>query len=672
MNGETESSSGKPEELIFNGLNAETGEYLFPPMKLDEIPGFARDTEEDEAYIAASKKRAEEAVYGTVSWVEDDTDLGHAGWGVILADKDKEAEAVKEALSELLEHRKAQAQREKAEHYQEYTYYEGDSAIDFVAVYADPFGPADPDKMPYYLLIVGDPDKIPYSFQYQLDTQRAVGRIHFTKADGSADLEAYAQYAHNVVQAERQAEAGTLALPRQAAFFGVRNEGDGATRLSANHLVTPLAEALGKRTQDRKMGWDIQPLIGDKAYKHDLAHLLGGDGTPALVFTASHGAGFPSGGESQLRHQGALVCQDWPGRVAWGGQPLSEDHYFSADDVASNAQMLGLLTFHFACFGAGTPAENDFTHHRGFGEPVSIAPHAFVAGLPQKLLSRGALATVGHVERAWSYSFRWAYEDYFTAFEDALYQLLLGYPVGKAMESINSRYTTLTASLNYTIDKKIRKGKPVDPGDFARDWTACNDARSYVIVGDPAARLFLQPVDAGEEPVRPDVERVTLSTGAAGEGGEEHTGEVSAAEEVVPAEGEEEFGLFGRDREPKEGDEEREESGLKRSLRELTDRLGQAISNLAQDAATLEVKTYSSDDMTGVQFKKGKFEGDVQPTLRALTYVKLDGDMTVVVPQGDAELWAIHSEMVEKAQANRAKIIEIAISAATSIVNILE
>jgi hypothetical protein len=417
------------------------------------------------------------------------------------------------------------------------------------------------------------------------------------------------------------------------------------------------------------MGWDIRKLMAEEAHKDRLGHLLGGDETPALLFTASHGAGFPSGGESQLRHQGALVCQDWPGPVMWGGQPLLEDHYFSADDVASNAQMLGLLTFHFACFGAGTPAENDFTHHRGFKEPISIAPHAFVAGLPQKLLRRGALATVGHVERAWSYSFRWAYQDYFTAFEDTFYQLLMGYPVGKAMESINTRYTTLTASLNYTIDRKIRKGKAVDPGDFARDWTACNDARSYAIVGDPAVRLFLQPKGASQEPARPDVETVTISA-PSGEG-EEGIAEVSAAEEITAEEEEAEY-LLGIGRKPKEEGEDEEEKGLKRSLQQLTDRLSQAIANLAQDAATLEVKTYSSDDMTGIQFKQGKFEGNVQPTLRALTYIKLDGDMTVVVPQGDEELWAIHSEMVEKAQANRAKIIEIAISAATSIVNILE
>ena len=49
-----------------------------------------------------------------------------------------------------------------------------------------------------------------------------------------------------------------------------------------------------------------------------------------------------------------------------------------------------------------------------------------------------------------------------------------------------------------------------------------------------------------------------------------------------------------------------------------------------------------------------------------------DGRGDFIVPDGDDSLWAIHTEMVEKAQANRARLIEIAVSAATSIVNILE
>ena len=68
----------------------------------------------------------------------------------------------------------------------------------------------------------------------------------------------------------------------------------------------------------------------------------------------------------------------------------------AGDDVASDARLLGLLAFHFACYGAGTPRMDDFAH-RSLQEPVAIAPHAFVASLPRRLLGHpqgGALAAV--------------------------------------------------------------------------------------------------------------------------------------------------------------------------------------------------------------------------------------------------------------------------------------
>jgi hypothetical protein len=150
-----------------------------------------------------------------------------------------------------------------------------------------------------------------------------------------------------------------------------------------------------------------------------------------------------------------------------------------------------MVAFFFACFSGGTPRLDDFSH-AAFAEPEPIAPHAFVATLPKRLLSHprgGALAVVAHVERAWGYSFSWpGAGPQLQAFESTLTQLASGHPIGSALEYFNDRYSQLAAMLTTQIeDAKFQKD--IDEVEIAGTWTAHNDARSYVIVGDPAIRL---------------------------------------------------------------------------------------------------------------------------------------------------------------------------------------
>src|SRR5512144_3161013 len=240
-------------------------------------------------------------------------------------------------------------------------------------------GPADPDVVPYYLLIVGDPGSIPYSFQYQLDVQYAVGRLHFDR------VEDYASYARSVLAAE----TGQVLRQPRLQLFATHNRSDSATQLSSSRLVTPLAASL----RDARPDWKVQACIGEEATKRELSDLLRDPSPPALLFTATHGIGFPAGHPRQRHEQGALLCQDWPGPLA-GLRPLGPDQYFAAEDVGTATVAAGLIAFHFACFGAGTPQWDEFADGRRESRP-RLAADPFVAALPKRLLAHergGALA----------------------------------------------------------------------------------------------------------------------------------------------------------------------------------------------------------------------------------------------------------------------------------------
>jgi hypothetical protein len=488
------------EELFFNGINGATGNYLLPPMSSQDLSRIAQGEALDQNHLEELRawyQRAAQKHLGPKEGV-DPKKLDESGWGVLFAFEDKDrVPVIKEALKELLDLRKEQA----GEHYREYTghdsYRHSESKTEFLARHGVGPGPVDPDKVPYYLLIVGDPEKIPYRFQYQLDVQYAVGRIYFET------LEEYAQYARSVVMAEK----GKVTLPRHAAFFGVQNLDDPATGLSATKLVAPLAEKMAE--DQRQKGWKIATVLASDAKKARLQKLLGGAETPALLFTASHGMGFPMDDLRQLKHQGALLCGDWPGPMNWRKE-IPEDFYFAADHVGHDARLLGLLSFHFACYGAGTPRLDDFAH-QAFKQPVAIAPHAFVAQLPQRLLGHpkgGALAVVGHVERAWGYSFMWERAGtQLAVFESTLKALMEGHPVGSAIEYFNGRYAELSTILSEEL-QDIQFGEKANDLELAGLWTANNDARSYVIIGDPAVRLPVGDTNASQE--RPVIKPVEI------------------------------------------------------------------------------------------------------------------------------------------------------------------
>jgi hypothetical protein len=468
--------------LYFNGIDATSGEYLLPPISPSLFAHALEGATLNEKEVEELKNWFFKKTRPHMGLKEGDPiDLGQAGWGAIFAsDADP---AIRVALKELLDWRKEQATRQQANYYHEFIgesgYQTGETKLSWLARHGMGPGPAEPEKVPYYLLLVGDPGTIPYRFQIQLDIQYATGRLYFE------NLEEYAAYAHSVVEAERTA----LARSRTITFFGVSNPDDPATRLSATELVKPLSEDIA-RDHTTMM---VRSIPAEDATKSHLANLIGGEETPAFLFTASHGMAFPNGHPLQFKRQGALLTQDWPGPQKYN-QPIPEDFYFSADDVPDSAQVFGMLAFFFACYGAGTPQLEEFAQAAFKDTRATIAPRPFIAGLPNRLLSHpngSAMAVIGHVDRAWGYSFYWGNAGrQLAVFESALNLMMKGYPVGAALDPFNIRYAELSSELNQLLED-IQFGKKYEPRTLAGMWTANNDARNYVVVGDPAVHLMI-------------------------------------------------------------------------------------------------------------------------------------------------------------------------------------
>jgi hypothetical protein len=471
------------EKIIANGVNGLTGDYLLPPLDLAEVAARAKRPPEDPEAAAQLRllhaaMAAEELFTLGVPFDIDPSKVEQAGWGVVFSTKT--GNDVKAALEPLIEHRRRQiggARTKVLEH------RPGEGWTDWLGRHRAAPGNIKPENVPYYLLLVGGPNQIPFSLQYLLDTEYAVGRLDFD------DAGSYRDYVAGLINYEN-----ANAVPHEAAttFFGTQHPFDGATQLSANSLVRPLIQSFqrGGRFASAVSRYRFDEVLGGPATKARLCEILSGSGAsgrPALLFSASHGmGGWPSGHIEQRARHGALLCQDWPGL----GQ-ISHAHYVSASDVPEDARVHGLVAFFFACFGAGTPQRDTFVHIHN-EPPPELAPEPFVSALPKRLLSHpegGALAVIGHIDRAWGYSFMSGGEAQLLPFQNALGRILLGQPVGYAMKDFNEKYAALSANLASLLEGVGYDDKPIFEASLARVWTERNDAQNYVVLGDPAAAL---------------------------------------------------------------------------------------------------------------------------------------------------------------------------------------
>lgn len=456
----------KPEFYI-NGINALTGDWLVAPMSVEDAARIARGVKADRlavSWLRGVWHRLIEPHLGLPLDI-DPREVGKAGWGIVF--HSDEAPEVKEALIPLIEYRRSKA----ADHsrVKVLDYRTGETRRAWLARHGVAAGSVVPAKVPYYLLFVGSPEAIPFSFRHQIGVEYAVGSLHF---DTAAD---YGAYASRLLASEGQPHPS-----REALFFGVRHPFDTATQLSADRLVRPLTEGLAERH-----GFRTRALLAEQATKTALLESLLSTGAapPAFIFTASHGVGFPAGHPRQRSTQGALLCQEWPGFGI-----MSPRYYLAAADILPGTELRGAITFHFACFSAGTPPHDRFLHECG-STPPALAEKPFLAALPQRMLVAGALACIGHVERAWGYSI--ALPDagvQLLPFENAVGRILAGEPVGYALKDFFERYAALSVTLSSMLEE-ISFGKRIPEHELAATWISRNDAEGYLLLGDPACRL---------------------------------------------------------------------------------------------------------------------------------------------------------------------------------------
>lgn len=342
------------------------------------------------------------------------------------------------------------------------------------------------DDLPRFQLLLGDLHQVPPELQVSQATDGFVGRLAFDR------LEHYEAYVEKLLAAERARPPGDA-----RALLHTVHDGTEATAMGHRALMEPALQLL---EQLRARGPRLFPAslrasdAGRASAPSDLL-ALARSVEPTALLSVSHGAGAPEGGWRSLAEQHARQ----------GAMSFGADGELRGVDVARGAFLPGGVWFMLACFGAGTPAVSKYhrwietlvAHHHFAGDPETVLrslPRAgerpFVAGLPKAALAnpRGPLAFIGHLDLAWTYSFREAdggrSHNRPGRFVDLLAALVRGDRVGVAFRDLFRYFEQVNVEL-CALDET----GPADPLRRAHLWMLRQDLAGYVVLGDPAARL---------------------------------------------------------------------------------------------------------------------------------------------------------------------------------------
>lgn len=353
--------------------------------------------------------------------------------------------------------------------------------------------------IPGYVCVLGGPELVSFELQQVLTGSFCTGRIAF-------DHEAHYQaYVDKLLRWEATPSRGQS----RALFFTAR-DGTAATELGHDVLMTETASDVRARAQ-RARPDDVQVFAGEDPRREADAVLAAASAVrPSLLMTCSHGLGAPRRGwgdahDRQRALQGALC--------------LGRGEIIAADSLSRGPFLPGGLWFFFACFSAGTPARSAYHHWlrrlhelgEFGGELESVLSSLpgpgvppFVAALPRAVLANpdGPLAVVGHLDLAWTYSFleitptpdRRRHR----RFTGLLDLLLRGKRVGLALADLQRARHLAETDIAVSADEAERVQAASGPSleqriRLGHRWMLRQDLDGYVVLGDPAARLAIEP-----------------------------------------------------------------------------------------------------------------------------------------------------------------------------------
>lgn len=402
----------------------------------------------------------------------DQDRLEETGWGAIVpitSDPNLTAQRLR-GLEPLLNWR----QRQAYGRFKQLEYRPQETAAAFLARHGLRPGFSDPERLPYFLLIIASPEEIPFSFQVDMSVSYAVGRLWFDEP------RSFASYANRLVETENQGAD----FERTAAFFGPANPDDPGSNFIAYKLLRPLFERVMSETSD----WRLKLVEPAQATRAQLQHMIERE-QPRLLVTTGQGAAFPAEHSRQRLCQGGIVCQDWPGPLKWQGE-LSQEMLFTGGDIAADADISGMISFHMSDYSFGTPLRSE-AQAMLFEDIPQLTQTPFISSLPQALLSHGAQAYVGLADKFWNIGFpniQLFTPDTLVVAESFLRYLLDGSTLGVAMQPFRQRAAELTTQLSY-LREEDQFGKSVDPQEMVTTWATLSTLNNLLIFGDPAVRL---------------------------------------------------------------------------------------------------------------------------------------------------------------------------------------